>query len=455
MMAEFHNSGAVGDIAPVVVRKVDSTTNAAMDSEDGSVPKSSDLDRFLQQQRSDLMYELRRIRFGDRPVTGQNNRENIEKFISKHMQEPAGASHGKDNVPANVDAVDVHRPEAVVVEVQGVFEQRRVSSILTSNFRRHLENIIRGSIASASQRPRVSNISHPVISAQPTVATTEEDRPTSSALTDASEVSIAPSTQDRVSTLQRTSRPLQWPSGDATADREQEAWNSISQVQHEDMVYEISELLHRRLVSSALSSEFRTVMELQIQNHLHHTGSDGEAVPDFVRSIPQSQNHIHNDFSQFGIMPGLVDDNADNISITGISATAVPYTQTNMHMSREIQSLKSQMEEMKNMLRLSFDLQMDIQRAIRQEVAAALSAFTGQGDAAASVETQASRSVPVNDAYCLICMDSYSDCVLYQCGHMCVCFLCGKSLLTRGNAKCPVCRAAIRDVIRAYKTNAE
>lgn len=147
---------------------------------------------------SDLMYELRRIRFGDRPVTGQNNRENIEKFISKHMQEPAGASHGKDNVPANVDAVDVHRPEAVVVEVQGVFEQRRVSSILqTSNFRRHLENIIRGSIASASQRPRVSNISHPVISAQPTVATTEEDRPTSSALTDASEVSIAPSTQDR------------------------------------------------------------------------------------------------------------------------------------------------------------------------------------------------------------------------------------------------------------------
>lgn len=54
------------------------------------------------------------------------------------------------------------------------------------------------------------------------------------------------------------------------------------------------------------------------------------------------------------------------------------FRQTNMHMSREIQSLKSQMEEMKNMLRLSFDLQMDIQRAIRQEVAAALSAFTGQ-----------------------------------------------------------------------------
>ena len=42
-----------------------------------------------------------------------------------------------------------------------------------------------------------------------------------------------------------------------------------------------------------------------------------------------------------------------------------------------MQSLKAQMEEMKNMMRLSFDLQVDIQRAIRQEVAAALSAAAG------------------------------------------------------------------------------
>ena len=55
-----------------------------------------------------------------------------------------------------------------------------------------------------------------------------------------------------------------------------------------------------------------------------------------------------------------------------------PYVfQTNLHLSREMQSLKSQLEEMKNMMRLSFDLQMDIQRAIRQEVAAALATATG------------------------------------------------------------------------------
>ena len=40
-----------------------------------------------------------------------------------------------------------------------------------------------------------------------------------------------------------------------------------SQVHREEMVYEISDLLHRRLVSSTLSSEFRTVMEVHMQVH--------------------------------------------------------------------------------------------------------------------------------------------------------------------------------------------
>ena len=37
--------------------------------------------------------------------------------------------------------------------------------------------------------------------------------------------------------------------------------------------------------------------------------------------------------------------------------------------------MKTQLAELKQMMRVSFDLQMDIQRSIRQEVAAALSMF--------------------------------------------------------------------------------
>lgn len=42
-------------------------------------------------------------------------------------------------------------------------------------------------------------------------------------------------------------------------------WDTVTQAQREDMVYEISDLLQRRLVSSTLHSEFRTVMELHMQ----------------------------------------------------------------------------------------------------------------------------------------------------------------------------------------------
>lgn len=63
------------------------------------------------------------------------------------------------------------------------------------------------------------------------------------------------------------------------------------------------------------------------QNRVQQTETDGEAVAEFIRSSPQSELHIPNDFSHLGIAPGPRDDNSDNISITGFSATAVPYTQ--------------------------------------------------------------------------------------------------------------------------------
>jgi len=47
-------------------------------------------------------------------------------------------------------------------------------------------------------------------------------------------------------------------------------------------------------------------------------------------------------------------------------------------MSREIVNLKTELQELKNMMRLSFDLQLDIQRSIRQEVSAALAQRSGK-----------------------------------------------------------------------------
>ncbi|XP_052224805.1 uncharacterized protein LOC127840428 [Dreissena polymorpha] len=234
-------------------------------------------------------------------------------------------------------------------------------------------------------------------------------------------------------------------------------WHTIEEQQQEELIQEVSELLHRRLVTSTLQGEFRNILELHVQQQLAATGTDGQRVEQFIRSIPQTQPHQHNDFSNLGI-PNQGENNWDNISVTSISASAVPYTQTNLHLSREISALKAQLLEMKNMMKNSFDLQMDIQRSIRQEVAAGIAAASGAIGSAGTEgilpTATAALSRPVNDTHCLICLDNHSDSVLYQCGHMCVCFPCGRHLMDRG-AKCPVCRAPIRDIIRAYKCNSE
>lgn len=68
-----------------------------------------------------------------------------------------------------------------------------------------------------------------------------------------------------------------------------------------------------------------------LQQHLENTGTDGQRVQEYIRSIPQSDVHIQNDFSNLGIPPPAA-ENWDNVSVTSISATALPYTQ--VHISR-------------------------------------------------------------------------------------------------------------------------
>ncbi|CCD67842.1 RING-type E3 ubiquitin transferase [Caenorhabditis elegans] len=52
---------------------------------------------------------------------------------------------------------------------------------------------------------------------------------------------------------------------------------------------------------------------------------------------------------------------------------------------------------------------------------------------------------------CTICMDAPVNSVLYTCGHMCMCFECGRRLLTT-KGTCPICRAPVQDVIKTYKS---
>ncbi|XP_036397911.1 E3 ubiquitin-protein ligase NEURL1 isoform X2 [Megalops cyprinoides] len=53
---------------------------------------------------------------------------------------------------------------------------------------------------------------------------------------------------------------------------------------------------------------------------------------------------------------------------------------------------------------------------------------------------------------CSICYENMVDTVIYACGHMCLCYTCGLKLKKMANACCPICRRAIKDIIKTYRS---
>ena len=78
--------------------------------------------------------------------------------------------------------------------------------------------------------------------------------------------------------------------------------------------------------------------------------------------------------------------------------------------------------------------------------------FAGQaGTSVSSLTNQTDGARVVEAGHCVICSDGVIDSVVYHCGHMCVCMACGLELKGQG-LKCPICRAPITDIIRAYSS---
>ena len=52
---------------------------------------------------------------------------------------------------------------------------------------------------------------------------------------------------------------------------------------------------------------------------------------------------------------------------------------------------------------------------------------------------------------CSVCLEKDVDCVLYSCGHMCMCYECAMDVKS-SQALCPICRQQIKDVIKIYRS---
>ncbi|KAJ4803007.1 RING/U-box superfamily protein [Rhynchospora pubera] len=233
---------------------------------------------------------------------------------------------------------------------------------------------------------------------------------------------------------------------------------------------EIRELLSRRSVSTLLSSNFRESLDQLIQSYVQrqeNTPLDWdleEAVSPATSSPAQEQTQERNNTTD-----ELYTDQ-DLRSIPPPPVPREPLWRSDMHtggwtrqtihqpeidwdvvnvLREEMTRLQEGMGNLQRMLEACMEMQLEVQRSVRQEVSAALNRSLGYTGMEGEDTGYGSKWSHVRKGTCCVCCDSHIDSLLYRCGHMCTCTKCANEL-ARGGDKCPLCRAPIVEVIRAY-----
>eukprot|EP00257_Ricinus_communis_P021869 XP_015581443.1 putative uncharacterized protein DDB_G0271606 [Ricinus communis] len=102
-----------------------------------------------------------------------------------------------------------------------------------------------------------------------------------------------------------------------------------------------------------------------------------------------------------------------------------------------MEQMQREMSELRRTMQACMEMQAKLQNSLKLEVHPVQEASKNSINMATKRRT------------CCICYEMQVDSFLYRCGHMCTCLKCAHELQW-SSGKCPICRAPILDVVRAY-----